>query len=135
MIAQLKRNDYGPDGILSKLTLSTGQSWFTGSHAYKTLSGSYLPKLSSGTYTVKRYFSPDNGYELFWITGVPDFMGMPVTMLEIHVGNKPQIDSKGCELIGKEIWNDKYLFESKKAFDELMAALEGLDSFTLEVIA
>lgn len=99
-------------------------------HAY-LVRGNWTPKLSVGTYTCERYLSPEHGYELFVVRGVPDFMGQPVTFIELHIGNY-NCDSTGCVLLGDDI-QGIMITKSKDAFERFMALQAGVDSFSLVV--
>ena len=133
----LVRTEFRSDGIFSEFRDARGEMLYTcAEHAYHDGIGAFLPKLADGTYTCKRYFSPDHGYELFLIQDVPPFMGAPVTFVEIHIGNFAQKDSKGCLLVGlgiAAIAGGQIVTQSKTAFENFMILQNGVDSFTLQV--
>jgi hypothetical protein len=132
----LKRTDYEADGILGTLTASdkNGQVAFASlEHAFDTFDGvgTFIPKLSRGTYTCQRRLSPHFGFEVFEVLNVPNFEGKPVTFIEIHPGNFNK-DSDGCILVGTIRVNDT-IVHSVDAFKAFMALQNGIDQFTLIV--
>lgn len=132
---KLTRTDYLATGIFGLLTDRDNRLIFcTAEHAYPvtsdavTASISYAPKVPAGTYTCKRRLSPEFGYDLFWITDVPG-----ATWIEIHIGNYPQVDSEGCVLLGLARVGNTEIVKSRRAFDQFMDSLTGIDSFELEI--
>lgn len=122
-------------GIFSNMTCGE-KNYVTASHAYPTTQQGWEPKVPPGTYTCTRYFSPDHGYDVFVINGVPPFQGQPVSMCEFHIGNFPQRDSIGCELLGAEIVLNSatpMVTESKDMFKSFMQQQDGCESFILTV--
>lgn len=87
--------------------------------------------IPAGTYPAFRFSSPHLGYELFQLANVPDRVG-----IDIHIGNRVR-DSEGCILVGKaegQLDGEDAILQSRAAFHDLMAHLEGVDRFTLEVV-
>lgn len=135
----LKRREYRPDGIFSDFVSEDGASVFVNlDHAYKQADGSFLPKLAPGVYTFIRRFSPDHGYEVFTLPVAPNFMGCPVTWIEIHIGNF-QKDSAGCTLIALAEMQapgaSKMVIHSKEAFAKFIELQKGIDSIQVTVLA
>ena len=85
--------------------------------------------IPAGSYTCTRRFSPSHGKELFWVDGVPDR-----DAIEVHIGNTTA-DTQGCILVGQGVAPGSEAIEhSRLAFASLMAMLDGVDSFPLEVV-
>lgn len=129
-VLYLTRVDQVSKGIFGTLYSLDGKFLvYTAEHAYKNAEDYYRPKLPYGTYTIKRRFSPHFGYGLFIIMDVPN-----CSFIEIHKGNDPQIDSKGCILLGLLRTPDNGpLRESRVAFNKFMEYMEGSDEATLVV--
>lgn len=70
--------------------------------------------------------------ERFQVMNVPDFMGMPVTDLLLHNGSFPQVDSKGCELLGR-FSNGAMILDSKDFMAKFMGLQAGVNQFKLTV--
>jgi hypothetical protein len=131
----LKRNDYTPEGIFSTLTDESGAVIaITLDHAYDSGhgDGSYQPKLRPGTYScirgTHRLHNMTHDFETFEITGVKGH-----TNILFHAGNFNK-DSDGCVLLGNERHGDM-IMNSKVTFSYFMSLQEGVDQFTLTVIA
>lgn len=132
----LRRTSFTPGGIFSHWFDALGNIvCVTGEHSYNL-----LPKLADGIYTCKQgMFQLDHEREagipasLRWqILGVPPFQGQPVTDILVHMGNLPQIDSKGCVLTGTEI-EGATVVNSGVAYRKLINLLIGRDTFQLTV--
>lgn len=126
----LARDDKTQWGIFGHLTSAAGQVWATLEHAYPVGDG-FEPKLAPGVYRCVRYFSPDHGYDVFLVEGVPPFHGHPVSYLELHIGNENK-DSKGCVLVGERRVG-LVIVDSRESFKQFMAAQAGVQSFMLTV--
>jgi hypothetical protein len=76
--------------------------------------------IPTGRYEVVMNYS--NRFQRFLplLLNVPDFEGV-----RIHTGNRPE-DTEGCILVGKTKNDDQpnYIFESRAAFNDLMAKIE-----------
>lgn len=142
----LSRKSYRSDGIFGELT-GNGGSFFcvTLEHSYPepahedgSSSGKFLTKIKAGKYSCKRYHSPKHGYDVFLLTGDLDGDGFTADgrFFEIHIGNYND-ESEGCILVGEQVGSrypsGKMICGSRKAFEKLMAAQEGIDFFTLTV--
>lgn len=130
---QLKTTDYRIDGIFSELLSEDGtRVGATLEHAYPSGDG-FLPKLPRGaTYTcVRGQHQLEHGapFITFEITGVPGHSG-----ILFHVGCFNQ-DSNGCVLVGDMVVKPAtwWINRSRDTFEKLMLALDGVDSFDLEV--
>lgn len=133
----LKREDFSPDGIFGYLRDTDGNVVFaTLEHAFMPSPNAFRPKVPAGTYTCRRGLHRLHGmtedFETFEITGVPDFLGKPVTGILFHVGNF-NTDSEGCVLVG-HARAGKVILSSRVAFADFMALQNGLDSFSLTVL-
>ncbi len=129
MTLTLQRLDYREDGIFSELLKEDGSVLaFTCEHSYN-----HRPKLYLGTFICKRgthrlHSGPP--FKTFEVTGVNGHSG-----ILFHKGNT-QVDSNGCILVGEEfgvIDDKKSVLRSKEAFATFIAAVSGLDEFTLLV--
>ena len=126
-LQRLSYTDYATYGILSdeenrEIAKTLERPWKNNAKGV-----SCIP---AGTYKAHRYLSPKRGYTVFELADVPDR-----THIEIHKGNLPS-DSEGCILVGSRfgMLGDKHgITESGAAFDRFMAALAGVDTFTLIV--
>ena len=130
----LLRSDFLSTGIFGNIFNADRSLYlYTAEHSYSitpdplSLSTNYSPKVPQGTYFCQRRHSPEFGYDLFWITNVPDH-----DWIELHVGNFPQKDSAGCVLLG-ENRNGDMITQSKMAFLKFMNFLEGLNTFNLTI--
>lgn len=97
------------------------------------------PDIPPGSYPARRYLSHHFGYELFRLYDVPGHGA-----IELHIGNLPK-DTHGCVLLGSsfgDLWTDDGtgpeklepgILGSRTAFQAFMAAMQGVDEFTLEV--
>jgi hypothetical protein len=120
-------------GVFGELVSEDGSAKFaTLEHSY-LVGASWLPKVARGkTYTCVRYNSPDHGYPVFVLQGVPPFQGAPVSYIEIHIGNYCK-DSEGCILLGLRK-RSGMIEDSRIAFDQFMEIQKDVDSFTLTVV-
>lgn len=100
-----------------------------------------VSRIPHGVYGCKRTIYHRYGYETFEVTGVPNR-----SRILFHPGNTEE-DTAGCILLGKtygpiETVDEETgypvtkmaLYNSRPAFREFMAALEGVDEFDLEII-
>lgn len=147
MKALLQRFADTPDGVFGLLTLFDA----AGAKVLKlwTLEDDWLnnaPSISSipaGTYTCQRDLWHEKQVVVFHITGVPNR-----DRILIHYGNTEE-DVKGCVVVGTDRGSvrvkdedlpgnplrDKWaILNSREAFKQWMAALEGVDSFPLEIV-
>ena len=133
----IARTDYRSDGIFSDLSFDgEGRFCVTLEHAYDDGRGGYQPKVQPGVYTcVRGTHSLHNGvpFETFEVLGVTGHSG-----ILFHAGNYNR-DSEGCILVGHTIATDpntgaEMVTGSKAQFAEFMARLDGVDTFSLEVI-
>lgn len=128
----IKRTQYGLYGVFGELKSEDGKTnLYTLEHGYK-IGNDWFPKVAAGTYTCKRYDSPDHGYEVFVLEGVPPFQGAPVTFIEIHIGNHTS-DSEGCILVGCSR-GAGIILDSRIAFENFMEVQKDVDSFTLTIV-
>ena len=87
--------------------------------------------IPAGHYTAKRRFSPEHHRDVFEIEQVPNREN-----IEIHHGNTVK-DTKGCILVGMrfgKLGGMPAVLDSDVAFEKLMAALQGIDSFPIQII-
>lgn len=121
----LIRTRFSPEGVFGELTTDSSD------HVAYTLEHSYndLPKIAAGAYICVRgqHCLHAGPIETFEVTGVEGRTG-----LLFHPGNTQQ-DSEGCILLGTSISQDS-LTESRKAFASFMTSLEGVNTFTLQVL-
>jgi len=131
----IKRDFYRTDGIFSTCTSDeTGEIFMvTLDHAY---GDNPTPKVPPGVYDCKRGMHTHKDgtrYETFEVENVSGHSG-----ILFHIGNYNH-DSDGCFLCGELVLHsqtdDWMLSGSRKAFEKFMAAQEGLDTFTLMVLA
>lgn len=134
MILNLRRTDFLSAGIFGLITDTDGKlTLATAEHSYPDVpeqtspSTSYHPKIPPGQYSCVRRLSPRFGYDVFWVTQVPN-----CEWIEIHRGNFPQKDSDGCILLGTAKVNEM-ITDSKTAFDTFMSFLGGINTFELVV--
>lgn len=123
-------------GIFGKLTCDDGDKFFayTLEHAYASMipGESFKAKLPEGEYTCERGFHKIGKpgelktIETFEVKNVPGHSG-----ILFHVGNSNR-DSDGCILLGTEILMYG-LSESRKAFEQFMLDLKGINQFQLRV--
>ena len=89
---------------------------------------SCIPK---GIYTCMRINSPHFG-DTFEVKNVPNR-----SHILFHKGNIANRDSKGCILLGSQIYfnnNFKGVLDSKKAFDKFYKATKEIIAFDLEIV-
>ena len=123
----LSRTGGNINGIFGVIESTDGSLQFaTLEHAYGS-GKNWSPKIPPGEYNCIRRLSPKFGYDVFMLENVPkcDF-------IEIHIGNYNR-DSDGCILLGTA-QEGVMVVNSKEAFGQFMAALEGVDSFKLTVV-
>lgn len=133
----LTRQEYREDGIFSILTDENGKVLaHTLEHAYDDGNGGFAPKIPDGTWVCQRGPHRLHGmtadFITFEITGVAGHSD-----LLFHWGNWNK-DSEGCILMGEGIAQSaqgQMVTASKVAFQALMDLQNGIDSFTLTVIA
>jgi hypothetical protein len=134
-LSRIGANDHG---VFSVLEDEDGQTLSCClEHAFAAGSDGFIPKVPRGTYTCVRgvhKLSDLIPFTTFEITGVPNFMGSPVTGILFHVGNYNG-DSEGCVLVGHAFQGNPMgsLLNSREAFGQLMSKLDGLDEFQLTV--
>jgi Family of unknown function (DUF5675) len=135
MELELTRFKKSAEGVLSYLLDASGeQICVTATHAYEQPSGLWDAKVLPGRYLCKRgVHELANGvpFSTFEITGVPGHTG-----ILFHKGNLPEVDSEGCELVGKAFGTldgDEAVLESADAFASFMQWTEGTDDFWLTV--
>lgn len=84
--------------------------------------------IPSGIYTCNRINSPHFG-ETFDVSSVPGR-----SHILFHSGNTPA-DTEGCIIVGRTLVpHIPDIRDSRAAHTTLMAALDGIDSFTLEIV-
>lgn len=133
--AHLQRFAYTPMGTFGRLTVGD-QSWFTVERPWLNNKPG-ISCIPEGTYPLKLRTSgivsrtTSGNYSKGWeVTKVP---GRSLIML--HIGNTMD-DLEGCIAPGKSLGvvQGKWAVQlSRLAFDELMAAMSGQDSWTLTV--
>ena len=131
------RQENREDGIFSILTDESGNVIaHTLEHPYDDGNGGWAPKIPAGTWTCVRGPHRLHGmtadFITFEITGIAGH-----TDLLFHWGNWAK-DSEGCILIGEGIAQSsqgQMITNSKATFQALMDMQNGVDSFTLTVIA
>jgi hypothetical protein len=145
--AILHRFADSPDGVFGFLDLFSDQGQRVA--RFPTVEDDWLdnaPSVScipAGTYICKRDQWHAKGVEVFQITAVPHR-----DRILIHFGNTEE-DVKGCVVVGKDFGalqvrdEDRpgnpmrlkwAVVESRPAFKELMALLDGVDSFPLSIV-
>lgn len=129
----LTRTRFSVDGIYGELTGGDDEiNLVTLEHGYARPMGypRFLPKLPEGIYTCKRGMHQLEGmkapFETFEIENVPGH-----TDILFHVGNFNK-DSAGCVLVGL-VAGDAKIVCSREAFQRLLKAQVGLDTFQLTV--
>lgn len=141
MNLKLKRLSFDADGIFGTLTDESGNEVAkTLEHSYDSGlgNGSYVPKVSAGTYTCLRHPPNRLPYETFELQNVPPFQGKPVDGILIHIGNYNE-DSIGCILVGRnivpnpDVSHQNMITSSKNTFLKITDLQKGLDSFILTV--
>ena len=134
----LNRLHYENDGIFSTLLDSDGNRIaITLEHAFVQIDmHSVQPILQPGTYTCVRGMHQlthmNTPFETFEITGVEGH-----TNILFHAGNFND-DSEGCVLLGENMapyGNEEMVTNSQATFAYFMQLQEGVDTFTLTVIA
>ena len=128
---KLIRKDFRDDGIFSELRDDAGNLiCVTGTHSYDK-----KPIVPCGTFKCvrgkHRLHGMNEDLETFEITGVPGHTG-----LLFHIGNYPQIESEGCELVGRTLCGTvkgMMVVDSRSAFVEFMQSFDGIDEFLLMV--
>lgn len=85
--------------------------------------------INAGEYKCVKFMSPERGYLVILILDVEGR-----TMVEMHIGNKPMIDSKGCILLGSGYgyWDGQpTITSSTSAFKKFMDLAD--DEFILTI--
>ena len=131
------------NGYFAAVHSSVGERLFViASHSYQQADGSWAPKLLPGTYVCQRgthtihWPTPGNPngtltFVTFEVTGVPGHSG-----ILFHVGNRPQVNSDGCNLTGAQtgvVEGVPAVLQSEIAFEKFMALQDGVDTFNLTV--
>lgn len=129
----LTRNEYREDGIFSTCTDEEGNE------VAQTLEHSYglEPKIPEGEYHCVRGVHRLNGmvgtFDTFEIQGIEGHTG-----LLFHWGNF-NADSEGCVIVGQhKVTQDdgtEMVTNSRQEFRDFMALQDGVDEFTLTVVA
>jgi len=128
---RLVRTTYNADGILGTLSAEDGFPLaVTLEHSYNG-----LPKLPAGSYRCQRGLHTLHSQPVpFWtfeVMDVPHHTG-----ILFHAGNYND-DSNGCILVGETCATDArgcMVTRSRKTFTQFMQDLDGVESFTLEVV-
>jgi hypothetical protein len=132
----LIRDTYCEDGIFGTLKVNDETTLQTLERAYSckpeggSVSQTWAPKVPVGSYTCVRgshSLSSGDPFDTFEVTGVTGHTG-----ILFHPGNV-DADSEGCILLGMIRNGNLSVLQSRLAFQEFMAALDGIDQFTLEV--
>jgi hypothetical protein len=132
----LRRNEYLSDGIFGLLQSEDGQFQCHTIERSYLVNGNWMPKLAPGIYTCRRRDSPHFGYSVFQVMNVPDFQGVPVTYIEIHISNV-EANVDGCIGVGETrgtLNGQDAVLQSGQAFHNFMAAQSGIDTFPLTVL-
>jgi hypothetical protein len=134
----LRRKQKRADGIYGEFTFAedTAPSMVTLEHSYEQADGSWDAKVPVGVYQCvrgnHRLHGMDHDFSTFEITGVAGHSG-----ILFHRGNFNK-DSEGCVLCGERVITqangEEMITATPHAFEEFMKRLEGIDSFTLEVV-
>ena len=74
--------------------------------------------IPTGTYPVQITFSPRFKQWMPILVGVPNFSG-----IRIHCGNHAE-DTEGCLLVGKTLHEPDWIGDSRKAYQEVYAAIK-----------
>jgi len=132
----LERFAYSPDGTFGRLSLPGGQRFFTVERPWLS-NKPFESCIPDGVYVMEKRRSPvverttDGDYLEGWeITHVPGR-----TYIMIHPGNWPT-DLAGCIAPGKayRVLNGRNaVTDSQITFAQVMAALDGRDSWHLEI--
>lgn len=89
-----------------------------------------ISSIPAGVYIIKRRYSKKYG----WHFEVTDVEGR--TLILIHWGNKDD-HTEGCILLGEEfglLGDDWSVLSSKRAFEEFMNVMKGIDEATLTIV-
>lgn len=135
-----QRSSVDQNGAFATVTRPDGtRLCYTGEHSYKDDSGKWTTKVQAGIYVCERgthVLEHSDGtketIETFEVLGVLGHSGILFT----HVGNRPQVDSKGCFLAGRKIGTLMGLPSvdaSRLAYADFMNDRVGIDSFKLVV--
>src|SRR5690242_19613995 len=127
-LIRLEQNEHATFGLLqdaerNKICVTLELPWKENAHDV-----SCIP---AGSYTAHRRFSPKHKMEVFELEGVPHRAN-----IEMHVGNFAH-DSLGCILLGDRygrLGEERGILESRVAFGRFMAAMDGVDSFSIDVM-
>lgn len=132
----LERFSYAPDGTFGRLFLPNGQKFYTVELPWKgnKQRESCIP---DGIYTLEKRVSPvvqrtsGGDYERGWeVTHVPGR-----TYIMIHPGNWPE-NFAGCIGVGLDyriLDGRNGVTQSRAAFSQVMAALDGPETWRLEI--
>ena len=138
----LKRDTYTRDGIFGHLLFEGTEEVYAAilEHPYLQPDGSYLPKVTAGTYTClkgdHKLEGMDHTFIAFELQNVPPFQGNNVSGILIHVGNTER-DSSGCLLIGQDppvYQRGKFIVNSRDKFNNFMKMQQVVEEFTLTII-
>lgn len=139
MNMKLVRTDFLSTGIFGLLDAEDESvTFFTLEHAYlkqadgvQSLSTNFGPKVPAGQYHCIRGIHQLNGalhpFETFELKDVPGHDN-----ILFHPGNTHD-DSHGCILVGLSRKDDLGIYQSRIAFQKLMAMQAGIDDFLLTV--
>lgn len=138
MVWSLRTGGIRPDGVFSTLFCDNALFCQTLEHAFEDADGNYYPKVKRGaTYKCKRgrhrldHYNKGEPFWTFEITGVVGHSG-----ILFHPGNFNR-NSDGCVLTGEKLHtesNEWWIDNSGLAFGQLMAQLDNVDEFDLEVL-
>ncbi len=133
----LTRKDYLSTGVFGEMVSEDGLTSFrTLEHGYPivpigtAVDTAWVPKVAVGTYVCIRHSPHRLPYTTFMLQNVPDFQGLPVTGILIHVLNF-DAESNGCIGLGLSRIGDTEIVHSKDAFNRFMDLQVGIEQFNL----
>ena len=128
----IQRNKFLESGIFGQMsTVEDEHIPMTLEHAY-LVNGVWIPKVASGSYVCRKHAPLRLNYTTYMLLGVPDFQGVPVDGILIHILNFNK-ESRGCIGVGKEVMGDNMITDSRQTFERFMRLQDGVFEFTLTI--
>lgn len=127
----LLRDTFVENGIFGTLRTDDDTELFKTLERAYPRKGKFAPKVPEGRYQCVRgvhQLSRGSAFETFEVVGVSGHWG-----ILFHAGNTNK-DSNGCILLGRTRVGNDMIGQSRVAFFDFMQILNGVKSFSLQVI-
>ena len=134
----LRRTICSEKGVISEISSADGIFQAVGMEHGYPVDGGWAPKVAGGTYTCVRHPPNRLPYETFMLENVPDFQGVPVSGILVHILNFDS-ESQGCIGVGEDLVTLPsgllMITKSTATFKKFMALQTGVDKFRLIILS